>query len=42
MPDSAFDQLVTFLYTAALAQTAAFYEQALGLPLVLDQGDCLI
>lgn len=42
MPDSAFDQLVTFLYSADLAQTAAFYEQTLGLPLVLDQGACRI
>ncbi len=42
MPDSAFDQLVTFLYTADLVQTAAFYEQTLGLPLVLDQGACRI
>jgi catechol 2,3-dioxygenase-like lactoylglutathione lyase family enzyme len=37
-----FDQQVTFLYTADLARTAAFYENVLGLPLVLDQGACRI
>ena len=36
------DQQVTFLYTADLAATAAFYEQTLGLSLVLDQGNCRI
>jgi catechol 2,3-dioxygenase-like lactoylglutathione lyase family enzyme len=41
-----FDQQVTFLYTADLAVSAAFYGQILGLPLVLDQsldqGGCQI
>lgn len=37
-----FEQLVTFLYTADLTATAAFYEQILGLKLVLDQGSCRI
>jgi catechol 2,3-dioxygenase-like lactoylglutathione lyase family enzyme len=36
------EQQVTFLYTANLSQTAAFYENILGLPLVLDQGSCRI
>jgi catechol 2,3-dioxygenase-like lactoylglutathione lyase family enzyme len=36
------DQQVTFLYTRDLVASAAFYEQALGLPLVLDQGVCRI
>ncbi|NJL93730.1 MAG: VOC family protein [Anaerolineae bacterium] len=37
-----FEQFITFLYTRDLASTAAFYENALGLPLVRDQGDCRI
>jgi catechol 2,3-dioxygenase-like lactoylglutathione lyase family enzyme len=36
------EQQVTFLYTADLSQTAAFYETIMGLPLVLDQGSCRI
>lgn len=36
------EQAVTFLYTQNLAETARFYEQTLGLPLVLDQGSCRI
>ena len=36
------NQQVTFLYTRDLAGTAVFYEQTLGLPLVLDQGSCRI
>ena len=32
-----FNQQVTFLYTADLAGSTAFYGQILGLPLVLDQ-----
>jgi catechol 2,3-dioxygenase-like lactoylglutathione lyase family enzyme len=36
------DQQVTFLYTRDLPASAAFYEQVLGLPLVLDQGTCRI
>lgn len=36
------DQQVTFLYTRNLAETAQFYEDVLGLPLVLDQGSCRI
>lgn len=37
-----FDQQITFLYTDDLAATARFYEEMLGLLLVLDQGDCRI
>jgi catechol 2,3-dioxygenase-like lactoylglutathione lyase family enzyme len=37
-----FKQTVTFLYTDDLAGTARFYEQTLGLALVLDQGTCRI
>ena len=37
-----FDQQVTFLYTADLVATADFYENTVGLPLVLDQGGCRI
>lgn len=37
-----FAQQVTFLYTADLAATARFYEEIIGLPLVLDQGSCRI
>ncbi len=36
------DQQVTFLATADLQETAVFYEETLGLPLVLDQGTCRI
>lgn len=35
-------QLITFLYTRDLATTARFYEDVLGLPLAIDQGDCRI
>lgn len=42
MTHSPFDQQITFLYTADLAATARFYEETLGLPLALDQGDCRI
>jgi len=37
-----FDQQITFLSTADLPATARFYEQTLGLPLAVDQGDCRI
>ena len=33
---------ITFLYCADLQETATFYEELLGLPLVLDQGGCRI
>lgn len=36
------EQQVTFLYTADLEATTTFYEEVLGLPLVLDQGSCRI
>ena len=36
------DQQVTFFYTADLAATTDFYERIVGLPLVLDQGQCRI
>ena len=37
-----FAECLTFLTVDDLAATAAFYERALGLPLVLDQGRCRI
>lgn len=37
-----FDQAITFISVADLARSAAFYEGALGLTRVLDQGACLI
>jgi catechol 2,3-dioxygenase-like lactoylglutathione lyase family enzyme len=42
MNPSPFTESVTFLYTADLQATASFYEQVLGLELVVDQGDCRI
>lgn len=42
MDQAPFDQQVTFLYTRDLDATARFYEQVLGLDLVLDQGTCRI
>ena len=36
------DQQITFLYTPDLDVTAGFYGEILGLPLILDQGSCLI
>jgi catechol 2,3-dioxygenase-like lactoylglutathione lyase family enzyme len=36
------EQQITFLYTRDLAATAVFYEEKLGLALVLDQGSCRI
>ncbi|MFH1864757.1 MAG: VOC family protein [Candidatus Eisenbacteria bacterium] len=36
------DAQSTFCYTRDLARTAQFYEEVLGLPLVLDQGGCRI
>ncbi len=36
------DSHIVFLATTDLARTAEFYEQTLGLPLVLDQGRCRI
>lgn len=35
-------QQITFLYTRDLMATAQFYEQVLGLDLVVDQGTCRI
>jgi catechol 2,3-dioxygenase-like lactoylglutathione lyase family enzyme len=34
--------LITFLYVTDLEQSHAFYADALGLPLAVDQGDCRI
>ncbi len=42
MSHPAIDQQVTFLYTRDLGKTAAFYENIMGLSLVLDQGSCRI
>jgi catechol 2,3-dioxygenase-like lactoylglutathione lyase family enzyme len=36
------EQQITFLYTRDLGATTRFYEQVLGLALVLDQGDCRV
>ena len=36
------DAQITFIYTPDLARSAAFYEDALGLELALDQGSCRI
>lgn len=36
------DQQITFCYTRDLASTAHFYEEIMGLPLAIDQGDCRI
>ena len=37
-----FNSHIVFLTTRDLCRTARFYEQTLGLPLVLDQGKCRI
>ena len=37
-----FDQQVTFLYCHDLRTSIAFYEETLGLEMVLDQGGCRI
>lgn len=37
-----FDQQVTFLTVSDLNKSAEFYENHLGLPMVLDQGSCRI
>jgi len=37
-----FDAQVTFCYCEYLQSSAHFYEQVLGLPLILDQGMCRI
>lgn len=39
---TAIDAQITFCYTRDLPLTARFYEEVLGLPLVLDQGGCRI
>lgn len=39
---SAIDAAITFCYVPDLGATAHFYEEILGLPLVLDQGGCRI
>jgi catechol 2,3-dioxygenase-like lactoylglutathione lyase family enzyme len=36
------ERQITFLYTRDLEATTRFYEQVLGLALVLDQGDCRV
>ena len=36
------DQQITFLYTADLLETTAFYEDVMGFELVLDQQTCRI
>ena len=37
-----FDSTVNFYYTDNLDQTAQFWEEVVGLPLILDQGTCRI
>jgi len=37
-----FDAGIAFCYTRDLKRTAQFYEETMGLPLVLDQGGCRI
>ncbi len=37
-----FDQQVTFIYTSNLLETSRFYEDVLGLELVLEQSNCRI
>lgn len=39
---SKLDAMITFCYTPDLKASARFYEETLGLPLVLDQGGCRI
>jgi catechol 2,3-dioxygenase-like lactoylglutathione lyase family enzyme len=39
---TSFDSQITFCYTRDLDETARFYEELLGLSLVLDQGGCRI
>ena len=36
------EHYTTFLYTRDLQATSEFYEELMGLPLALDQGDCRI
>ena len=42
MPRPPIEHYTTFLYTRDLQATADFYEELMGLPLALDQGDCRI
>lgn len=42
MTDLPLDSQITFLYARDLAESARFYEEALGLPLALDQGSCRV
>lgn len=42
MPPLSITEQITFLYTRDLETTAHFYEEIMGLPLVLDQGGCRI
>ncbi|GAB4524504.1 MAG: VOC family protein [Anaerolineae bacterium] len=42
MEHPSIDAQITFLYTHDLANSAAFYENILGLPLSRDQGTCRI
>jgi catechol 2,3-dioxygenase-like lactoylglutathione lyase family enzyme len=39
---SGIDQQITFLHTNDLLATRRFYEEVMGLDLVLDQGDCRV
>ena len=42
MSHPAIDQQVTFLYTRDLEATTIFYQEVMGLTLILDQGSCRI
>ena len=41
-PSADFGQQITWVYTYDLAATARFYTDTLGLPMVLDQGNCRV
>jgi len=42
MIEKRFDQQITFIYVQDLAISQSFYENLLGLDLILDQGACRI
>ncbi len=42
MSELPIDAQITFVYSGDLARSARFYEDALGLPLAVDQGSCRI
>ena len=40
--EAPFESSVHFYYTSSLSETSSFWEEVVGLPLVLDQGTCRI